>query len=265
MSFRGLHFGSRSCVPSAGANNIRDAAFRSVDSGQPCVRGIRLYSDMTTALNSEEEPAFQRQESRCGPLRRDDLNPDPVAQFRSWFQQAECEGVIEPNAMTLCTVGTPGAPTCRTVLLKAFDHRGFVFFTNLQSRKAEQISRNPGVSALFPWLAMARQVEIRGAARLISKADAVAYFLSRPIGSRLGAWVSRQSRVIPSRSVLQIGFDQMKQRFRDGKIPMPDDWGGFRIDPVEFEFWQGGQNRLHDRFRYTLSAPSGWLIERLAP
>lgn len=199
------------------------------------------------------------------PLRQEELDADPFAEFRKWFDGARAASLLEPNAMTLATSDADGRVSARTVLLKAFDERGFVFFTNYGSRKAQQLSANPHAAVLFPWLPLQRQVEVAGRVEKISTAESVAYFLSRPLGSRLGAWVSDQSQVISSRAVLVAKFEELKRKFADGEIPKPEGWGGFRIVPEEFEFWQGGHDRLHDRFRYTLSPYGVWHIARLAP
>ncbi len=198
------------------------------------------------------------------PLRKEELDPNPVAEFRRWFEAARLAGLLEPNAMTLATADATGRVSARTVLLKAFDDRGFVFFTNYGSRKARQIASNPRASALFTWLPLQRQLEVAGRVEKISTAESVAYFLSRPIGSRLGAWVSEQSKIVPSRAVLVAKFEELKRRFSGSDIPKPEGWGGFRIVPDEFEFWQGGHDRLHDRFRYSREA-DGWRMDRLAP
>ncbi|MDX2081448.1 MAG: pyridoxamine 5'-phosphate oxidase [Terrimicrobiaceae bacterium] len=198
------------------------------------------------------------------PLRADELDPDPFAEFRRWFETARAAALLEPNAMSLATAGADGRPSLRTVLLKAYDDRGFVFFTNYGSRKARQLTDNPHAAALFPWLPLQRQVEIAGRVEKISTAESVAYFLSRPVGSRLGAWVSDQSQVIPSRAVLLSKFEDLKMKFASGEIPKPENWGGFRIVPDRFEFWQGGHDRLHDRFVY-LPEGEGWKISRLSP
>lgn len=205
-----------------------------------------------------------RQEYRQAGLRRRDLHSDPVEQFRHWFQQAQAAELLEPNAMVLGTTNGQ-RPSSRTVLLKAFDGRGFVFFTNYGSRKAIEIAACPQVSLLFPWYGLARQVAILGPATRISTAESLAYFASRPLGSQLGAWVSQQSQVISSRSLLEQKWQELQQRFREGGVPLPTGWGGYRVEPVEFEFWQGSENRLHDRFRYRPGDDGGWLIERLAP
>lgn len=198
------------------------------------------------------------------PLCESELNADPVVQFREWFEEARAAGIPEPNAMTLGTADASGRVGCRTVLLKAYDERGFVFFTNYASRKARQIAENPQGSLLFPWVPLARQVEIAGRIEKISVAESLAYFVSRPYLSRLGAWVSDQSSVISSRQILLAKFEELKRQFADGEVPKPEGWGGFRVIPETVEFWQGGGARLHDRFLYTHSG-EGWRIERLAP
>jgi len=207
---------------------------------------------------------YLRQDYDRDPLTESDLDPDPVKQFRAWFEDARASGIPEPNAMTLGTADAAGRVACRTVLLKAYDDRGFVFFTNYGSRKARQIAENPQASLLFPWVALARQVEIAGRVEKISAAESLAYFLSRPFGSRLGAWVSDQSAVIPSRQILLAKFDELKRRFANGEVPKPEGWGGYRVVPDSVEFWQGGQDRLHDRFLYQ-SEGNAWKISRLAP
>lgn len=198
------------------------------------------------------------------PIREEELDADPVAEFRVWFETARAAKLLEPNAMSLATADASGRVSCRTVLLKAYDDRGFVFFTNYGSRKARQLAENPRASVLFPWLPLQRQVEISGAVEKISTAESVAYFLSRPFGSRLGAWVSDQSEVIPSRAILLSKFEALKKKFANGEIPKPENWGGFRIVPERFEFWQGGHDRLHDRFAYTRDTDR-WTISRLSP
>jgi pyridoxamine 5'-phosphate oxidase len=211
--------------------------------------------------------AALRREYRRDGLHRADLAADPVEQFRHWFEQARSAELIEPNAMVLST-SDGRRPSSRTVLLKAFDQRGFVFFTNYGSRKAREIDATRQVSLLFPWYDLERQVAILGPAERISSAESLAYFVSRPFGSRLGAWVSQQSSVISSRRILEMQWEQLKRRFADGEVPLPGGWGGYRVVPEEFEFWQGGENRLHDRFRYRRSQGDGageWIIERLAP
>jgi pyridoxamine 5'-phosphate oxidase len=216
---------------------------------------------------SDEQPhpdvaELRRNYTRDG-LRRNSLDPDPVGQFRRWFTDAVAAELVEPNAMVLST--TDGRrPSSRTVLLKAYDERGFVFFTNYESRKARDIAAQAEVSLLFPWYPLERQVGLLGKAERISAAESLAYFASRPHGSRLGAWVSQQSTVINSRKLLEMKWEEVKRKFSEGEVPLPSFWGGFRVVPVEFEFWQGRENRLHDRFRYVRSG-DGWAVERLAP
>ncbi len=214
------------------------------------------------------DPRDLRRSYERGALHRDDLDPDPVAQFRAWFADAAAAPeVLEPNAMTLSTVDAEGQPNSRTVLLKAYDERGFVFFTNYESRKAAEMAANPRVALLFPWIALERQVKVQGRAEKISRTETVKYFLSRPIGHRLGAWVSQQSSVVSSKSLLLAKLDEMKRKFADGEIPCPDFWGGYRVVATRFEFWQGGKDRIHDRFEYRpeSTAVGGWEISRLAP
>jgi pyridoxamine 5'-phosphate oxidase len=197
-------------------------------------------------------------------LERENLADDPIDQFDAWFEQARAAGAAEVNAMVLATAGSDGQPSARTVLLKYFDRRGFVFFTNLESSKARQIHENPKVALHFYWPLMERQVIIRGEAVQVTRREALSYFVKRPRGSQLGAWVSDQSRVVSSRSMLEMKLDEMKRRFSDGKIPLPAFWGGYRVIPQETEFWQGRENRLHDRFLFTRDG-DGWTIQRLAP
>lgn len=208
-----------------------------------------------------------RQEYTRNGLDLPDLNPDPVIQFEHWFKQACDAGILEPNAMTLATATSTGLPMARTVLLKAFDRQGFVFYTNYESRKGVQLAENPHAALLFPWLGLERQVQVTGRVEKVSAAETMRYFLSRPYGSQLGAWVSQQSSVVSSRSLLLAKLDEMKRKFAEGKVPVPGGWGGYRVIPETLEFWQGRPSRLHDRFLYSrdAGATSGWRIERLAP
>lgn len=205
-----------------------------------------------------------REEYRREALNRQTLQAEPLDQFKLWFSQAQTARIKEPNAMVLATVDESGQPWTRTVLLKKLDARGLVFFTNFESRKARHLQGNPRVSVLFLWLDLERQVSFTGHAERISTAESLAYFASRPLGSRLGAWTSQQSSVIRSRSLLEAKLEEMKRKFADGKIPLPSFWGGYRIIPQSAEFWQGRQNRLHDRFLYSKSGDT-WTIERLQP
>ena len=210
---------------------------------------------------------FRKEYSENG-LHRDELKAEPVAQFAEWFEQAVELKLHEPNAVTLATVDENGMPFQRTVLLKYFDEKGFVFFTNYQSRKAKQMEANPKVSMLAPWVTLERQVIIQGQVEKISTAESLKYFASRPRESQLGAWVSNQSEVITSRKLLMQKLQEIKDKFKEGEIPLPSFWGGYRLVPEMIEFWQGGPARLHDRFLYSREGDSvegDWKIERLSP
>lgn len=207
-----------------------------------------------------------RQRYLKGGLDEDNTADNPFKQFEIWFKQAQEAGVLEPNAMSLSTVDETGQPSLRTVLLKQFDTNGFVFFTNYESEKSKQIAQNPRVALLFPWLALERQVKVLGKAEKISLAQSMKYFASRPKGSQIGAWVSQQSEVVSSRQVLLSQFEKMKRKFQSGEVPFPDFWGGYRVVPHQIEFWQGGDNRLHDRICYEWQeTEQRWLKKRLAP
>ncbi len=206
-----------------------------------------------------------RKEYELEVLTEDSVDKNPFVQFTHWFEQAQNHQVLEPNAMSLCTVDAEGQPSVRTILLKYFDETGFVFFTNHGSKKAADLKVNPRIAVLFPWLYLQRQVRIAGHAEKVSFLEASKYFASRPRGSQLGAWVSDQSQVVGSRQILQQKFKQLEQRFLGKDVPMPKMWGGFRIVPHQFEFWQGGKNRIHDRLQYRLQTDGQWCIERLMP
>ena len=195
-----------------------------------------------------------------GELRREELESDAIEQFAKWFQQASDAQVIQPNAMALSTVSATGQPSLRTVLLKRYDAGGFVFFTNLESRKAREIAENSRVALLFAWLSLERQVVVTGTAERISTAEALKYFLTRPRGSQIAAWISRQSQAISSRALLEMEWDRMSRKFASGQVPLPSFWGGYRIKPQQIEFWQGRRNRLHDRFMYTRRPDGSWTI-----
>ena len=205
-----------------------------------------------------------RREYLKGGLKREDLSDSPFELFEKWFTQAMDADIPDASAMTLATVSANGKPTQRTVLLKLFDEKGFIFFTNYSSQKSHQISENPNVSLLFPWTQLERQIEINGTAEKISTAESLKYFLSRPRGSQLGAWASAQSSPIGSRQILEGQLKKIKSKFTHGEIPLPDFWGGYRVIPDTIEFWQGGANRLHDRFEYT-KTKDNWIIDRLQP
>jgi pyridoxamine 5'-phosphate oxidase len=211
------------------------------------------------------DPAAMRRHYGRAVLREEDVAPDPVAQFTAWFREAIDAGLTEPNAMTLATAGADGFPAARTVLLKHFDDRGFVFYTNLESAKARQLGENPRAALLFPWLALERQVILRGGVERLSTAETLRYFVTRPRDSRIAAWASRQSAPLSSRQVLELEWQSLKRKFGAGEVPLPDFWGGYRVVPATVEFWQGGPDRLHDRLMYTRRPAGGWSIRRLAP
>ena len=216
---------------------------------------------------SREEVAAMREEYGSRELRRADLSHDPFVQFESWFSEAREVEIYEPNAMVLSTVGADGCPASRTVLLKFFDEEGFVFYTTYSSAKAREMAAVSLVSLLFPWLPLERQVRIEGTVEKVSTAESLKYFASRPRESQIGAWVSDQSSVIDSRSMLLNKMAELKAKFKGGDVPLPSFWGGYRVRPQRIEFWQGGKGRVHDRFLFTreVEGATHWKIDRLAP
>lgn len=206
----------------------------------------------------------QRREYKYGELGRNTLHESPFDQFKLWMEQAVESGIQDPTAMSLATVAASGKPWQRMVLLKGFDQQGFVFYTNFGSRKAAEIAQNAQVSLHFPWLQLDRQVIVGGRAEKLSAGQSLGYFLKRPRESQLAAWASRQSNRLSSRQMLETQLAAIREKFSHGDIPLPDFWGGFRVVPDEMQFWQGGENRLHDRFQYLLNGES-WEISRLAP
>jgi pyridoxamine 5'-phosphate oxidase len=209
---------------------------------------------------------YRKEYTKSG-LKRKDLASSPIQQFNQWFNEAQQAEINEPNAMSIATVSKDNIPSIRTVLLKLYDENGFVFFTNYTSQKAQEIETNPNVALLFTWIGLERQIRITGVAKKISKKESFAYFSSRPKGSQLGAWISPQSQIIESRNFLRSKLQEMKEKFKHGSIPLPNAWGGYRITPNKFEFWQGRSNRLHDRFVYSDfdNETHQWQIQRLAP
>ncbi|QKI90133.1 pyridoxamine 5'-phosphate oxidase [Thiomicrorhabdus xiamenensis] len=222
-------------------------------------------TDNAHSNHSKRDLSAYRQRYLRGGLDENAVPALPTELFGEWFAQCEEAGINEPNAMILATVDEEGQPSTRTVLLKYFDERGFVFYTNYGSDKAKHIANNAKVSLLFLWLDLERQVKIEGVAEKVSTAESLKYFTSRPKGSQIGAWVSQQSQVITSKKLLLTQYQKMLDKFKKGDVPLPDFWGGFRVKPHKIEFWQGGDNRLHDRILYTKTDENQWDISRLSP
>jgi pyridoxamine 5'-phosphate oxidase len=205
-----------------------------------------------------------RQDFNRLSLTEGELDPDPIRQFHRWFEAATLSEIPEPNAMVLATAAADGRPSARIVLLRGYDERGFVFFTNYDSRKGRELAANPHAALVFHWHDLERQVRVEGPVAQVTLEESDAYFQSRPASSRLGAWASRQSEVIAGREILEARVRALELQYADGPIPRPEHWGGYRVVPTVLEFWQGRPSRLHDRLRYT-RGEGGWLIERLAP
>jgi pyridoxamine 5'-phosphate oxidase len=206
-----------------------------------------------------------RKDYSLSGLLEKDLARDPFRQFDKWFQEAQAAKLIEPNAMTLATATRDGRPSARTVLLKGVDGRGFVFYTNYESRKGRDLAENPRASLLFPWFALERQITVEGTVTKVSREETAAYFHSRPRASQLGAWVSQQSAIITGRTVLEDAMKALEKKYAGAEVPVPPSWGGYRLTPETVEFWQGRRSRLHDRLRYRREATGDWTVERLAP
>jgi pyridoxamine 5'-phosphate oxidase len=216
-------------------------------------------------METPRDPAASHYEHVGKGLRRSDLDPDPIKQFANWFTAAIEAGVRDVNAMSLATAGPDARPSARIVLLKSFDQDGFVFFTNYESEKGKQLEANPYAALAFYWIELDQQIRINGKVKKTSRKESQTYFHSRPIGSQLSAWASRQSEVVDARRVLDARMAEMTERFAGKPVSLPPRWGGYRLKPDTMEFWQGRLNRLHDRFRYTREVSGDWLIERLAP
>lgn len=207
---------------------------------------------------------FRSQSMEAG-LNHEELEANPLKQFELWYRETNQSGLHEPSAMSIATVDEEGQPWQRIVLLKQFDEQGFVFFTNYESRKASQIALNAKISLLFPWYPLGRQLQITGTTEKISSAESLKYFITRPRGSQLGAWASEQSQTISSRATLETMVDSMKKKFANKEVPLPPFWGGYRVTPESYEFWQARESRLHDRFIYKKDDTGKWSNERLAP
>ena len=206
-----------------------------------------------------------RQQFMHQGLHQSELNPNPIKQFEAWYGEVVASKIHEPGAMSLATVDADGQPWQRIVLLKLYDERGFVFFTNYESHKANQIAVKSNVSLLFPWHALGRQMMVSGEAEKISTVESLKYFATRPRGNQLGAWASGQSQMISSRSILETMVDSMKQKYANQDVPLPPFWGGYRVKPKAIEIWQEQKNRLHDRFIYQKNETGEWFSQRLAP
>jgi pyridoxamine 5'-phosphate oxidase len=206
-----------------------------------------------------------RQDYTLQGLSETEIDSNPFAQFKKWFDEALSADILEPNAMTVATTTPEGKPSARMVLLKDYDARGFVFYTNYNSHKAQELAENPQAALVFWWAELQRQIRISGRVEKISDSESDKYFYSRPFSSRLGAWASNQSEVIENREVLEQNLEELKQKYQDREIPRPPHWGGIRVIPAEIEFWQGRSSRLHDRLVYTRDYDDGWKIERLSP
>lgn len=220
---------------------------------------------MSDATEIGRTVAALRREYAGMSLNEGDVDTDPVTQFTRWFAQAVAANVPEPNAMTVATATRAGVPSARIVLLKGFDERGFAFYTNYESHKGSELAENPVAALVFHWVELHRQVRVTGAVERVSPAESEAYFQSRPRGSRLGAWASKQSSVLAGRAPLEARLAELTVQFGEGDIPLPPFWGGYRVIPAAVEFWQGRPSRLHDRLRYARQSDSTWRIERLSP
>ncbi|MCB5909804.1 pyridoxamine 5'-phosphate oxidase [Streptomyces sp. SF28] len=229
------------------------------------MRAVHPADALPPEAHSSLDPSSMRAQYRAEGLTEPDLAAEPYEQFARWFKDAAAAGLHEPNAMVVSTADAAGRPSSRTVLLKAFDARGFVFFTNYTSRKGRELAENPHLSLLFPWHPLARQVIVIGTAARIGRDETAAYFRSRPHGSQLGAWASNQSSPVASRAELEHAYDELAARYPEGEqVPAPPHWGGYRVTAETVEFWQGRENRLHDRLRFVRTGES-WTVERLAP
>lgn len=217
-------------------------------------------------MSSNQQLQAMRRNYQRDQLDESTAKSSPFEQFSAWFEEAKEAELLEPNAMVVATVDENHCPSTRTVLLKGFDENGFVFYTNYNSQKARHLEHNANIALQFLWLPLERQVTIIGKAEKLSRSESLKYFLSRPKGSQIGAWISQQSEIISNKQLLMTQFEKMKEKFKKGEVPLPDFWGGYRVVPNRFEFWQGGENRLHDRLEYVLSSSDEkWQSHRLSP
>jgi pyridoxamine 5'-phosphate oxidase len=220
---------------------------------------------MSDASDVGRTVAALRRDYALMSLSEGDVDADPIVQFTRWFEQALAGEIAEPNAMTVATATRDGIPSARMVLLKGFDARGFVFYTNYESQKGQELAENPVAALVFHWVELHRQVRVAGAVERVSAEESDAYFQSRPRGSRLGAWVSHQSTVLTGREEIETRLAALTAQYGEGAIPLPPYWGGYRVIPASVEFWQGRPSRLHDRLRYRRQPDGSWCIERLSP
>jgi pyridoxamine 5'-phosphate oxidase len=220
---------------------------------------------MSDASDVGRTVAALRRDYALMSLGEGDVDADPIVQFTRWFEQALAGEIAEPNAMTVATATREGIPSARMVLLKGFDARGFVFYTNYESQKGRELAENPVAALVFHWVELHRQVRVAGAVERVSAEESDAYFQSRPRGSRLGAWVSHQSTVLTGREEIETRLAALTAQYGEGEIPLPPYWGGYRVIPASVEFWQGRPSRLHDRLRYRRQPDGSWRIERLSP
>ena len=218
---------------------------------------------MSTSPDDEPLSSLRRNYTRA-TLEESDVDADPIVQFGRWMREARAAQVLEPTAMTLATATADGHPSARIVLLKGVDARGFVWYTDYRSRKAAELTANPYAALVFHWAELERQVRVTGRVSVVSREESAEYFAGRPVGSRRGAWASHQSLPIAERAALERQFEAVSERFAGDDVPLPDHWGGFRLDPVELEFWQGRASRLHDRIHYVREGDA-WRRERLSP
>ena len=221
--------------------------------------------DTPTPVPADNPTVSEAEEPYASPLRESEADPDPIAQFAAWFEDARAAGIRLPEAMVLATARADGEPSARFVLLNRFDERGLVFFANYESRKGRELAENPCGALVFHWDPLGRQVRVEGPVERISAEESDSYFATRPPGARLSAWASRQSEVVDSREALEARVAELSAEFPDDAVPRPPHWGGYRLTPEAIELWQHREDRLHDRLRYRRGGDGRWLIERLAP